>query len=365
MASKPELLRFVYADFKSKNGNGKERKILQGATDSSGNEWQLNLDPYYPTVALTNKGKHSLSVTLSVVLRDAKGRVAYEQSRGPQHFKAGKSQSFLFLIQWSKINRSADEILRDGKDLVIDIQICRVRKDQRSPDTLFGKHLLQLLDDEDTADVAFEVGGTLIYAHRTLFVANAPVLAAFSERSDKNRPVEIQDTSLEAFHVVLRYVYGGEIPGRDIIKSMGIELLGAANRFGVVGLKMELEAMIVQLGVVTTSNLVDFLLFADATSCAHLREHCMAFFHTRARDVLRTDAASRLKESGRLSLELLETHLTDPLYESSIGEEYESWSVEQLRRKLFKRGVLELDGSQRVLLEKWREHKANERKGEF
>ena len=96
MISKPELLRFVYDDFKTKSNE--ERKISQLTIDCHCNYWQLTLYPEYPTVALSNKGKHDVDVTVSLILRDAKGSVAHEQRRGLQHFKGGKSQCFLFLV---------------------------------------------------------------------------------------------------------------------------------------------------------------------------------------------------------------------------------------------------------------------------
>ena len=58
--TKPELLRFVYDDFKAKSEHA--TKIYQFVTDCQGNSWRLALYPDYPTVTLSNRGKHDLDV---------------------------------------------------------------------------------------------------------------------------------------------------------------------------------------------------------------------------------------------------------------------------------------------------------------
>ena len=156
--SAPQLLRFVYDVFKTKSNEAK--KIYQTTTDSKGETWQLTLYPDYPTVALTYKGKRDVNAAISIILRDSRGSVAYERRRGIKQFKGGKTsqQSFLFLIEWSKIINSENEIYR-GNDLIIDVEICVVGKSAPPPNP-FSQNILKLLDNEDTADVSFDVKDT-------------------------------------------------------------------------------------------------------------------------------------------------------------------------------------------------------------
>ena len=358
--SAPQLLRFVYYDFKTKSNEAK--KINQITTDSRGETWQLTLYPDYPTVALTYKGKRDVNAAISIILRDSRGSVAYERRRGIKQFKGGKTsqQSFLFLIEWSKIINSENEIYR-GNDLIIDVEICVVGKSAPPPNP-FSQNILKLLDNEDTADVSFVVKDTRVFAHRILLEANAPVLATFCERCDKNTPVPIDGTTPTIFRHILSYVYGGEVPSQEIIQKQGIEILGAADRYGVVGLKLAVEDMIVRSGVVSVLNVVDFLLFADAATAPLLKEYCISYFITRAKDILKSKSAWKLKESGDISFEVMEAMLKSKEKSSDNGNESNSFlSIERLRKKLFKRGILELDGSKKMLLARLHEQDIIER----
>ena len=227
-AAKPELLRFTFDDFKRKSDNA--NKVSQHASDCHGCNWKLTLRSDYPTIVLRNLSKSDIDVTLSIVLRDAKGRVAKEQRRGIQHFEAFESHSFLFLLEWSKIINQPHRILKDEK-LVVEVEMHRISKIQSTPPNPFAKNLIKLINDEDTADVAFKVCGTTIYAHRVLLQANAPVLASFCSGCDINTPIPLEGISPTNFLSVIRYVYGGEVPIVDLIEKQGLELLGAANRY--------------------------------------------------------------------------------------------------------------------------------------
>ena len=362
----PELLRFVYDDFNAKSEQA--TKIYQFVTDRLGNIWRLALYPDYPTVTLSNKGKHDLDVTISIILRDSKGCISHEQRRGLQHFKAGNGRSYNFLLEWSNIIHRKDKILNAKKELVIEVEITHVNSTvldyggaQVSNLYPFGQYIiLKLLGNEESADALFEVEETHRYfAHRILLEANAPVLANLCEHADKDTAVPINDTSPTIFECILRYVYGGEVPSDDVIKKHDIELLKAADRFGVVGLKLAVESSIIRLGIVNVQNVVDFLLFSDCLTLGLLKEYTLSYFVTRDKDIFKTKSASRLKESGKLSFEVIEAIINNE-DTSQVSEHngYGILSVEQLRKKLAKRGVLDLDGSKEILVSRLREQQA-------
>ena len=343
----------------------KVSKISQSAFDSSENCWQLTLYPNYPTIVLYNKGKNDIEVAISLILRNANGSVAHEQRRGLRHFKAGKSHSFLFLMEWSKIINHPNEIVKIGSStLLIEAEIHFVRKAEEflfSPNP-FGKNILNLLNTGHLADVSFEVNDTLIHAHRVFLEANAPVLASFCEGSDKNTPIPIFDTSPEVFRHVLRYVYGGSAPRVEVIEKIGIELISAADRFGVVGLKLEVEATFVQYGFISISNVVDVMLFADAKTCPLLKEYSLSYFVARAKDILQLESSSKLKESADLMHELMTLIFCHGDSASDKKEcDYNKLSIYELRRKLYKKG-LDLDGSKKMLVDRLHEQKILERK---
>jgi hypothetical protein len=121
--------------------------------------------------------------------------------------------------------------------------------------------MLQMLNDEDSADVVFAVGKqqskdnakkvakiapVTLHAHSLMILtACSAVLAELCEsKGDPSTLIEITDKSPEVFRHLLYYIYGGKISDDDK-KSHAKEIINAANRYGVATLKLEAEAFLV------------------------------------------------------------------------------------------------------------------------
>ena len=61
------------------------------------------------------------------------------------------------------------------------------------------------------------------------------------------------------------------------MKSQTKEIIDAANRYGVVNLKLEAEAFFVGATTFSLENVMEQLLYADSMSCALLKEAAMDF----------------------------------------------------------------------------------------
>ena len=82
--------------------------------------------------------------------------------------------------------------------------------------------------------------------------------------------------SPDTFRHLLNYIYGGKLSDNDM-KSHAKELVNAANRFGVVNLKLEAEAYIVGATTFTMENVKDLVVYAESKSCALLQEAAMDY----------------------------------------------------------------------------------------
>jgi hypothetical protein len=158
--------------------------------------------------------------------------------------------------------------------------------------------------DEDFADIVFHVGGeeldvsgiteqgikdsaTKFYAHRIILKHAAPLLAELGATSETSpASVEIPNVSPAAFKSMLLYIYGCKIPdfGSDI--SLTKDIIAAADKFGVINLKLEAEAIYVASIKLTFENVLDTLLFADSKNCALLKEEIMDFVEINATELL-------------------------------------------------------------------------------
>ena len=151
-----------------------------------------------------------------------------------------------------------------------------------------GRMILNMFMNEDSADVVFEVkegdqsltSHVTFHAHRFILNQCAPDLAALCGSGSGFvgyyniltglTSVPITGTKPEIFRHMLYYVYGGKVAKEDF-KSHAKDIVDAADRFGIVKLKLEAEAWYVKSTTICVGNMME-LLYADAKNCALLKE---------------------------------------------------------------------------------------------
>ena len=148
--------------------------------------------------------------------------------------------------------------------------------------------------DESTADVSIDVkvhdtktsSTVSIHAHSQILQGCAPMLAVLFEspapadsparntrsarknNSDEEMTsVPITDVKPDVFRLLLWYVYGGSITEGDL-KQHAKDIIDAADKYSIVNLKLEAEAVYVESTEITIDNAMDNLLYAR---CKELR----------------------------------------------------------------------------------------------
>lgn len=240
------------------------------------------------------------------------------------------------------------------------------------------ENLSQSGDMAIVPDVSFLVDKDIFYAHSLILKMTAPSLAYMCDNADPDTPIPIIGVRRHIFWLVLRYAYGDEMPHdiwtaksahesshqvrnelSDLLDlSPSLELLDAANRFGVVGLKLLAESKVVQTEI-SIESASDLILYADAKDCALLKEKAIDFFVANAEVIRATHSFQRIEESAHVMVELMDALLSKRMLRSfALGEndlEYTSMGVNLLRTKLEERG-LDVDGSRETCikrLEQW------------
>jgi len=187
-------------------------------------------------------------------------------------------------------------------------------------------------------------------AHRFILQLCSTTLAELCESvTDKKSPIQISGVSLWAFYFLLYYNYGGKIEWEELEEVVARELIDAADRFGVINLKLEAEVQYVELITITTGNVVELLLYADSKNCALLKEAAMDFIAENVQEVL--DQVSLKDVPGGLYADLLAAMVRER--EWIIDDELPELStmpVSDLRRLALKKG-LDYDGSREVLID--------------
>jgi hypothetical protein len=149
--------------------------------------------------------------------------------------------------------------------------------------------------DEESSNVVIEVGEggaqevkrnanknaktntVAFHAHRVILRKCSTILADLCESArDQTAPIQISDVSPEIFRHLLKYMYGGEVV--DVMfHSHAKEIIDAADKYGIVNLKLEAEVRFVEATTFTMDNVMDHLLYAESKNCALLKEAAMDF----------------------------------------------------------------------------------------
>jgi len=143
-------------------------------------------------------------------------------------------------------------------------------------------NLLKGFNDEEMSDVAFEVGGevesaanrrkrgktitTRFHAFHAILRLNAPSLSDMCRPGDE-AAVSINGMEPEVFKMVLYFCYGGTV-SEDELAANAKAIIEAADRFGIVNLKLQAEAVLAKQTDITVDNMLDNLLYANSKNLA-------------------------------------------------------------------------------------------------
>ncbi|EJK77741.1 hypothetical protein THAOC_00407 [Thalassiosira oceanica] len=231
------------------------------------------------------------------------------------------------------------------------------------PENPTFQNMLKDFCNEETADVKFEVGGTVesakgrrkraktptntFHAHHFALRWNAPALADMCKPGNVS-PTTISNVRPEIFKHLLYYCYGGKID-KDDLQSDAKDIIEAADRFGIVSLKLEAEACYVDNVELTLDNFIEIVTYADSKNLALLKEHCMDFL----------SSANKIEAAEKVSFDDMPSRLVKDLMVAFARREGEGLSeggalstmrVSQLRKLAHEKG-LSVDGSREMLID--------------
>ena len=226
----------------------------------------------------------------------------------------------------------------------------------------------RLFMDENTADVLFEVdakgekrGATKkakaspshFHAHRLILRQCAPQLAELCGETGEGGTTSVAITGVapDNFRRLLSYLYGFKIPEAEM-EANAKDLIDAADKYAISGLKLEAEACFVKSTKIGPDNVTEHLLYADAVNCALLKEAAMNVALEHKVEIL-DKGGLRGAPEGLLNDVLAAVARRDLLMQHyRRGRDDARLSilgVSDLRRKAHEKG-LDVDGSREALI---------------
>ena len=377
--------QFHFHDFANLSTT-RDHYIVSPEFTCHGHQWALQVYPGGSSNAtegqvsayLAHLSNEAITVGNDVNVVDKFGKQMTHHTLSNDEFNAtNKSWGWADFFSRSDIMDKSQNILDSNGTLTVVVSI----EDEEEPTTAFvpknpfANILEEMFNDEDTADVCFEVStagekedddgknkrvktATPFYAHSLILKKRSPMLAAICGSNDSSGVVTatVNDVKPEIFQHLLSYVYGGSVPEEEL-KAHAKDIVDAADKYSIVNLKLEAEAAYVESTDISVDNAMDNLLYADSRNCALLKEAVMNFLADNHREAATrisfTDCPGHLMKdlivafSGKISK--ADTHRTE------VNDDLTTVCVSALRRKLHKMG-LEVDGSREAMIESIKSH---------
>ena len=147
---------------------------------------------------------------------------------------------------------------------------------------------------------------------------------------------------------LLYYSYGGKVSDEDL-KANAKDIIDAADKFGVVGLKLEAEASFVNSTNITMDNVIDNLLYADAKNCALLKEAVLDFLVDNGSEATKKVSFENVPSSvipGLLAAMARGKEVSNAIADAN---DLSTLRVNSLRKLLHEKG-LDIDGSRETMI---------------
>jgi hypothetical protein len=278
------------------------------------------------TLYLDNMSNKAIEIDFAFSINGGNGKhVAYKRASRPHNF----GPVGVGLNSWGFTNFAKRVSLLSSLvngTLAIEIHM-RLTKPTKSvppifiPENLSSCKTIQGVFLDDTySDIVFEVGGRngkgnarkVAKTTSVTFPAHRVIVAKFSNTlaeicasgggDNGTNPIPIDNVSPDIFRLLLSYMYGMTI-SIDDMKSHAKEVIDAADKYGVVNLKLEAEAYLVEATTFTIENVMELLLYADSKNLALLKEAAMDFIVENKMEVIDklSFATGRTGFGGRLS----------------------------------------------------------------
>ena len=346
-----------------------------------GNQWCLGICQGGHTTAaegmvplyLYNKSNKAIEIDFGFSVNDENGRqLAYERVATPHNFAPMGNRSSWGLIDFAERTTLLSSLINGALVIEVHMKLAGPTKSVPPPfipeNPSSCKIIQGLFMNDDSADIMFVVGWTHCNKHANkktktetlVFPAHRFIVRKFSsllselcgpeEWGDKTTTIEISDVSPHVFNCMLYHMYGHKTSD-STMKALAREILDAANRYGIIDLKLEAEAYLVKSIVFDVDNLLGVLLYADSKNCALLKEAAMDYMLKNRGEVLKK--VTFHDAPGSLLTDFLAAMAREDKKGKTDADSSEdklmAMRISDLRKKAHGMG-LEVDGSREMLI---------------
>jgi hypothetical protein len=341
-----------------------------------GNRWFLMIYPGGDTSAargmvslyLYNKSNKAIEIDFGFSVYDGNGKqVAYNRKKTPHNFTVNGGCGWKTFAKRSTLLNS----LVNGA-LVIEVHMKLTTPTKSVPPPFIPENpsackIIQgLFMNNQSADIIFEVAEgkgkdsatkvaktapVTFPAHRCIVENCSSIFADLESHDDSTTPIiQINDVTPDIFRLLLSYIYGGKVSEDNmVLHARGV--IDAADKYGVVNLKLEAEANLVEGTTFTIANMMELLLYADSKNLALLKEAALDYMMENRDEVL--EKLSFNNVPGTLMRDLLAATARGEVRNNGtnvhVDNQYNALRISELRQRAHEKG-LNIDGSRELLI---------------
>ena len=350
-----------------------------------GHKWTVEIYPGgdedskegYVAVYLSNESPENIQACYNVVMKHPtdQTKMSFEAEWGDEMMTFGAKGN---RNMWGSSDFATRETVLtylDSGTLKLEIHLRTNKQTEPTrfvPSNPFNCNMLKGFNDEEMSDVAFEVGGevesatnrrkrakttaTTFHTCHTILRLNAPSLADMCRPGDE-AAVPINGVVPEVFKMLLYFCYGGMVSEEELSVNAKA-IIDAADRFGIVNLKLQAEAVLTEQTDITVDNMLDNLLYANSKNLALFQEKIMDFVAENGGKIVGKVSFSNVP--GELMSDLLTAVARGkkPTGEAVPDDDLTLMRVGELRKRLHDKGLC-IDGSREAMIALLRENSAS------
>ena len=344
-----------------------------------GNQWCLKIypggdaDEGKTSLFLLNMSNKAIEVEFGFCIIDGNGKqvacTRFSHTRfSTYHFDPGCSGGW---CNFAKRSTLLSAMVNGALAIEIHMRLAEPTKSVPAPfipqNPSACKIIQGLFLNNKSANIMFKVGGgekpknnamkaakpapVSFPAHRCIVENCSSILAELCESHDDSAAIQINDVTPDIFRLLLSYVYGANLSDDDM-KSHAKEIIDAADKYGVIDLKLEAEACFVKGITFTIKNVMEHLLYAESKNCALLKEASMDYIVENKAEVI-TKLSFADTVPGTLMRDLLVATARGEMRSGgadvNADSQYDSLRISELRKKAHEKG-LNVDGSREMLI---------------
>jgi hypothetical protein len=347
-----------------------------------GNQWCMRLHPGgsgesaegIATLDLFNRSNKAIDIEFRFSVIDRNGKQVAFLPTKLLNTDSVQSCSVGGYRRWTAFKKRSNllvSLVNGALVIEVDMRLAKPTKTVSPPFTLENP-LIDIIAgvflDEKYSDIVFEVRRdhtrknsamkvakttpVTFPAHRVIVESCSSILAELCESHNDSAttPIQINDVTPDIFRLLLSYIYGGKISDDDM-KSHEREIIDAADKYGVINLKLEAEACLVEGIIFTIENVKEILIYAESKNCALLKEAAMDYVVANKADVIKklsfNDAPGTLLNDMLTAFVRNETEGATPA--GSSENDLSFMRVSDLRQQAHEKG-LNVDGSREMLI---------------